>query len=128
MSRDAAPSTSLGRRPGSDQPGLLGSGLAAQRPASWNDLGWIRSKYSWVLLDHRLRARLPVDPSKRFLEVGCATGRWLIYFHRTFGYTVTGCDYSETGCAEARQSLARGGHRRGRSSRTISSGSRDAGT
>jgi SAM-dependent methyltransferase len=48
-----------------------------------------------------------IDASKRFLEVGCATGRWLIYFHRTFGYAVTGCDYSEAGCVEARESLAR---------------------
>jgi len=76
---------------------------------SFDDLRWVQSRYSWVRLDQRLRKRLPADPGKRFLEVGCAGGRWLVYFHRTFGYSITGCDYSEKGCEMARQALARAG-------------------
>ncbi len=72
----------------------------------WADLRWVRARYSWQALDGLLRRRLPQEPGKQLLELGCATGRWLVYFHRTFGYDVTGCDYSETGCASARETLA----------------------
>jgi 2-polyprenyl-6-hydroxyphenyl methylase/3-demethylubiquinone-9 3-methyltransferase len=110
MSREPAPgATSAGGNRELTSPAYWDQAWQARDARSWSDLGWIRSKYSWVLLDHRLRARLPRDPGKRLLEVGCATGRWLIYFHRTFGYAVTGCDYSEAGCREARQNLARAG-------------------
>jgi 2-polyprenyl-6-hydroxyphenyl methylase/3-demethylubiquinone-9 3-methyltransferase len=81
----------------------------AKDAAGWASLGWIRARYSWVVLDAMLRRRLRDRPRRHLLEVGCATGRWLIYFHRTFGYAVTGCDYSETGCASARASLAAAG-------------------
>lgn len=109
MSGHPPPSATAGLNQDLTSPDYWDRAWQRRDPQSWNDLGWVRSKYSWVLLDHRLRARLPTDPSKRFLEVGCATGRWLIYFHRTFGYAVTGCDYSETGCEMARQNLARAG-------------------
>jgi 2-polyprenyl-6-hydroxyphenyl methylase/3-demethylubiquinone-9 3-methyltransferase len=109
MSADAPPGATAGGHRELTSATYWDEAWQRRNARAWNDLRWIQSRYNWVLFDHRLRARLPVDPGKRFLEVGCATGRWLIYFHRTFGYAVTGCDYSEPGCAEARQSLASAG-------------------
>lgn len=72
---------------------------------AWTDLAWVRSRYHWVVWDRVLRERLRPDPRARFLEVGCGTGKWLVYFHRVFGYAVTGCDYSDAGCNAARRNL-----------------------
>jgi SAM-dependent methyltransferase len=75
----------------------------------WTDLRWIRGRYHWVAWDRILRARLRRDPSLEFLEIGCGTGKWLVYFHHVFGYRVTGNDYSDRGCTDTRQTLARAG-------------------
>lgn len=75
----------------------------------WTDLRWIRGRYHWVAWDRILRSRLRPDPTREFLEVGCGTGKWLVYFHRVFGYRVTGNDYSDRGCAAAQATLARAG-------------------
>jgi SAM-dependent methyltransferase len=72
---------------------------------SWADLKWVYQNYPWFALDRLLRRTLVAGPGARFLEVGCASGKWLTYFHRTFRYAVTGCDYSATGCEIAQQSL-----------------------
>jgi len=77
----------------------------------WADLRWVRGRYNLLVWDHLLRTRLGQAENKRLLEVGCAGGKWLIYFHKTFGYTVTGCDYSEVGCATARSNLVAAGIR-----------------
>lgn len=42
---------------------------------------------------------------RAMLEIGCARSVWLPYFAKTFGFTVNGIDYSEVGCAQARQIL-----------------------
>jgi SAM-dependent methyltransferase len=76
---------------------------------SWGDLSWVQHNYSWLGWDYILRRRLRPGKEKLVLEVGCGGGKWLIYFHKTFGYSVTGCDYSETGCALARRNLALAG-------------------
>ncbi|MCA9629428.1 MAG: class I SAM-dependent methyltransferase [Myxococcales bacterium] len=39
------------------------------------------------------------------IELGCAQSTWLPYFARQFGFRVTGLDYSEVGCARAREML-----------------------
>lgn len=36
-------------------------------------------------------------PGAQLLEVGCGGSRWLPYFHRAFGYDVSGIDYTATG-------------------------------
>jgi 2-polyprenyl-6-hydroxyphenyl methylase/3-demethylubiquinone-9 3-methyltransferase len=72
-------------------------------------LGWIRRSYHYAALDRRLRSVLPVDPTKTFVEIGSGPGRFLIYFHRVFGYQVSGCDYSPASCTLARENLARAG-------------------
>jgi 2-polyprenyl-3-methyl-5-hydroxy-6-metoxy-1,4-benzoquinol methylase len=76
---------------------------------AWNDLQWTRRGYNRVAWDRILRRRLRRAPEKRFLEVGCGTAKWLIYYHTVFGHEVTGCDYSEAACTAARQSLKRAG-------------------
>ncbi len=43
------------------------------------------------------------------IEVGCAGSRWLPYFASRLGFRVSGLDYSETGCAQARAMLEREG-------------------
>ena len=75
----------------------------------WADLAWMRARYSWVVWDALLRQRLRPRPGATLLEVGCGTGRWLIYFEKTFRYSVTGCDYSEASCKLAEANLARAG-------------------
>ena len=42
----------------------------------------------------------------RLLELGCARSAWLPYVNRQFGFAVTGLDYTEIGCAQARAVLA----------------------
>jgi len=46
---------------------------------------------------------------KALIEVGAARSVWLPYFAREFGFTVCGLDYSEIGCEQERQILARAG-------------------
>jgi len=46
---------------------------------------------------------------RRFLELGAAASVWLPHFAREHGMRVTGLDYSERGCEEARRILARTG-------------------
>ena len=43
------------------------------------------------------------------LEVGCADSPWLPYFANDLGMVVTGIDYSERGCEQARRRLAEAG-------------------
>lgn len=41
----------------------------------------------------------------KLLEIGCAGSPWLPYFAREFGFKVTGLDYSEIGCSQAKAIL-----------------------
>ncbi|MBE9236940.1 class I SAM-dependent methyltransferase [Anabaena aphanizomenioides LEGE 00250] len=41
----------------------------------------------------------------KLLEIGCARSAWLPYFAREFGFSVTGIDYSEIGCQQAKMIL-----------------------
>lgn len=36
-------------------------------------------------------------PGARLIEIGCGGSRWLPYFHRSFGYDISGIDYTEAG-------------------------------
>ncbi len=42
---------------------------------------------------------------KTLLEVGCAPGRFLVYFVREFDYDISGIDYSKIGCELTRNNL-----------------------
>lgn len=43
------------------------------------------------------------------IEIGAGASEWLPYFHRRFGFSVAGLDYSEVGCERARENLTRTG-------------------
>jgi len=45
-------------------------------------------------------------PGSSFLEVGCGHSKWLPYFNKQCDFRVVGIDYSEIGCAQARQALS----------------------
>lgn len=45
--------------------------------------------------------------SQTLLEIGAARSQWLPYFATEFGFSVTGLDYSPTGCDQAREILHR---------------------
>lgn len=55
-----------------------------------------------------LRSQLGPGSGRRLLEVGCARSIWLPFFARD-GWIVTGLDYSERGCEQAREILDRAG-------------------
>jgi SAM-dependent methyltransferase len=70
---------------------------------------WAPRSYPYVARDRLLRSVLPVDGSKTFMELGSGPARFMIYFHKTFGYRVAGCDTSPLSCDLARQNLAAAG-------------------
>jgi 2-polyprenyl-3-methyl-5-hydroxy-6-metoxy-1,4-benzoquinol methylase len=45
--------------------------------------------------------------NKKLLDIGCGSGKWLIYFRRQFGFQVYGVDYSKSACKAAKESLTR---------------------
>jgi SAM-dependent methyltransferase len=49
---------------------------------------------------------LTPDPTRRMIEVGCCPGKWMIYFHRTYGYQVSGIDYLPAGIEYTRTNLS----------------------
>lgn len=44
-------------------------------------------------------------PGARLIEIGCGGSRWLPYFHRAFGYNVSGIDYTVAGIRLSRAIL-----------------------
>ncbi len=46
---------------------------------------------------------------KKLVEIGCARSAWLPYLAREFGFRISGLDYSEHGCEQARRILSRSG-------------------
>ena len=60
-------------------------------------------------LDKLFRKYLPIDKNKRFLEVGCAPGIWMDYFHRKFNYIVEGIEYTKQGFELTQINLNRAG-------------------
>jgi len=76
---------------------------------NYGSLDWVSKNYVYRSLDRLLRSVLPADPLKTFIELGSGPARWMIYFHKVFGYRVFGCDYSEVSCELARKNLAQAG-------------------
>jgi SAM-dependent methyltransferase len=76
---------------------------------SYASLGWVSKNYVYRSLDRLFRSVLRADPRKTFIELGSGPARWMIYFHKVFGYRVFGCDYSPVSCQLARENLGRAG-------------------
>ncbi len=55
------------------------------------------------------RRLLPKERSLNLFEVGCAPGRWMIWFAREMGYAVSGCDSSARGIQLTAENLKMNG-------------------
>lgn len=64
----------------------------------------LRSYYSHRC-DQLFQRIIPRGEGRRFIDVGCGLGQWLIYFHETFGHEVVGVDNSPAACELARRNL-----------------------
>lgn len=65
---------------------------------------WMRG-YLFKRMHEIFSSLLPKDNSKLFLEIGCAPGRWIIYFFKHFGYRCFGIESSEIGFKKTLQTL-----------------------
>jgi SAM-dependent methyltransferase len=45
------------------------------------------------------------DPNKTLIEIGCAPGKWMVYFHERYGYKVAGLDSSQQGILKTLENL-----------------------
>ncbi len=50
-------------------------------------------------------ANLPKSHELTFIEIGCAPAGWMVYFHKNFGYAVTGIEYAKDAAEIARENL-----------------------
>jgi SAM-dependent methyltransferase len=57
-------------------------------------------------LSRALEAHVRPGGGRRLLEVGCAPGRWMLFFHNELGYSVEGIDYVPAACRKTRENLA----------------------
>jgi len=48
---------------------------------------------------------LTANPNVKLIEIGCAPGRWLVYFHEKYNYQVSGIDNSEMGVQKTQDNL-----------------------
>jgi SAM-dependent methyltransferase len=68
--------------------------------------------YPMLQIDAFMRPSLEsaaANGGRQLMEIGCARSQWLPYFAREFGFAVTGLDYSERGCEQEREVLAKAG-------------------
>jgi 2-polyprenyl-3-methyl-5-hydroxy-6-metoxy-1,4-benzoquinol methylase len=66
----------------------------------------IDEKVRWQLALARVFRRfLTADKTHEVFEVGCAPGRWLVWFNETFGYRAFGCDLSRRASETTRANL-----------------------
>jgi SAM-dependent methyltransferase len=61
------------------------------------------------VLARELARRAPVARGETVLEVGCAPGKWLLYYAERFGARVEGVEYGDKGVAATRANLAAAG-------------------
>lgn len=75
----------------------------------WEDIKLpdiIDVRVQWYLaLTNELRRHLPQDSALKLFEIGCAPGRWLIWFNQALGYHVAGCDISPHGVQLTQENL-----------------------
>ena len=63
--------------------------------------------YTYFILDSLFRRYLQKQNEKKlaFLEIGCSPGAWMVYFHRMFGYDVSGVEYTVEGYNLTKENL-----------------------
>lgn len=65
-------------------------------------------------LSRTFKEILKRDSSKSIFEIGCAPGKWLIFFKKEFSYEVFGLEYSQVGVKKSLENFAlhniEGGH------------------
>lgn len=52
------------------------------------------------------KEHVPRGEGKTLLEIGCAPGRWMIWFQQQLGYAVDGLEYLPPACVKTRENLA----------------------
>lgn len=69
------------------------------------------SNHFFQVMDRIFADALPRAQGKplRLIEIGCGTSRWLPYFHRRFGFELSGIDYTESGTNAAKTILSNAG-------------------
>lgn len=66
----------------------------------------VDEKVRWQLaLSTVFRRFLKPDARQDVFEIGCAPGRWLVWFNKNFGYTAFGCDLSRRAVETTRSNL-----------------------
>lgn len=55
------------------------------------------SEMPFVEIDAYLKKNIPRNNQFKFIEVGCAPGGWMHYFHKNFDYVVEGLEYTVNG-------------------------------
>ena len=66
-------------------------------------------KYPWRAFHELLGNILPVNEQHKVLEIGCAPGKWLLYFHTHFKYMLYGIEYSPVGYRKTVENLTAAG-------------------
>ncbi len=75
-----------------------------QNVSGWKNVD-LRRSYDRCF-DQAFRRWLTPDPKLKLMEIGCAPGRWLIYFQQQFGYQVSGCDSAPQAVKATRANLS----------------------
>ncbi len=69
----------------------------------------ISRDYSNHVLSELYLKYLPKSPDLKIIEIGCAPGKYLINFHKQFGYMPYGVEYSEEGCSITKNNFLKAG-------------------
>ncbi len=56
---------------------------------------------------HRIFTKILPHGKYSFIEIGCAPGKWMAYFSRQFGFSVSGVEYVSGACAKTRENMER---------------------
>lgn len=56
-------------------------------------------------LERVLESHLPKGTKLQFVEIGCAPGGWMAYFHKHLGYVVSGIEYADNAAELTRKNL-----------------------
>ncbi|MFQ5757132.1 MAG: class I SAM-dependent methyltransferase [Acidiferrobacterales bacterium] len=82
--------------------------LGREAPAAIDPKDRTLDNYMWHRFGqfmHPFLQRCQSNGEVELVEVGCGSSRWLPYFAKEYGFRVSGIDYSETGCSQARAAL-----------------------